>query len=61
MILQMNRVHLQGPLRSFNLGRTQCTLLETSQSLLVSGTRRPKSCTVAIPLEEPIASSLYRA
>ena len=61
MILQMKRVHLQGPLRSFNLVGTQCALLETSQSLFVSGTRRPKSCTVAIPLEEPIASSLYRA
>ena len=36
-------------------------LLETNQGLFLSGTRRPKPCTVAIPLEEPQASSLYRA
>ena len=59
--LQMSPGPLQGRLRSFHLGAVRCNLLETNQSLFLSGTRRPKPCTVAIPLEEPQASSLYRA
>ena len=59
--LQMSRGPLQGRLRSFHLGAVRCHLLETNQSLFLSGTRRPKPCTVAIPLEEPQASSAYRA
>ena len=59
--LQMSRGPLQGRLRSFHLGAVHCNLLETNQSLFLSGTRRPKPCTVAIPLEEPKASSPYRA
>ena len=59
--LQMSRGPLQGRLRSFHLGAIRVNLLETSQSLFLSGTRRPKPCTVAIPLEEPQASSAYRA
>ena len=59
--LQMSPGPLQGRLRSFHLGAVRCNLLETNQCLFLSGTRRPKPCTVAIPLEEPQASSLYRA
>jgi len=59
--LQMSHGPLQGRLRSFHLGAVRCNLLETNQSLFLSGTRRPKPCTVAIPLEEPKASSPYRA
>ena len=59
--LQMSPGPLQGRLRSFHLGAVRCHLLETNQSLFLSGTRRPKPCTVAIPLEEPQASSAYRA
>ena len=57
----MSHGPLQGRLRSFHLGAVRCNLLETNQSLFLSGTRRPKPCTVAIPLEEPKASSPYRA
>ena len=49
--LQMSRGPLQGRLRSFHLGAVRFNLLETNQSLFLSGTRRPKPCTVAIPLE----------
>ena len=59
--LQMSRGPLLGRLRSFHLGAIRFNLLETNQSLFLSGTRRPKPCTVAIPLEEPQASSPYRA
>jgi len=59
--LQMSRGPLKGRLRSFHLGAIRFNLLETNQSLFLSGTRRPKPCTVAIPLEEPQATSLYRA
>jgi len=59
--LQLSRGPLLGRLRSFHLGAIRFNLLETNQSLFLSGTRRPKPCTVAIPLEEPQASSPYRA
>ena len=59
--LQMSRGPLLGRLRSFHLGAIRFNLLETNQSLFLSGTRRPKPCTVAIPLEEHQASSPYRA
>ena len=59
--LQMSRGPLQGRLRVFQLGAIRINLLETNQSLFLSGTRRPKPCTMAIPLEEAQASSPYRA
>ena len=59
--LQLSRGPLLGRLRSFHLGAIRFNLLETNQSLFLSGTRRPKPCTVAIPLEEPQATSHYRA
>ena len=59
--LQMSCGPLRGRLRSFHLGAIRFNLLETNQSLFLSGTRRPKPCTVAIPLEEAQASSAYRA
>ena len=59
--LQMSRGPLQGRLRSFHLGAIRFNLLETNQSLFLSGTRRPKPCTVAIPLDDYQASSPYRA
>lgn len=59
--LQMSRGPLHGRLRSFHLGAIRFNLLETNQSLFLSGTRRPKPCTVAIPLEEPQPTSPYRA
>ena len=59
--LQLSRGPLLGRLRSFHLGAIRFNLLETNQSLFLSGTRRPKPCTVAIPLEKPQAPSPYRA
>ena len=59
--LQMSRGPLQGRLRVFQLGAIRFNLLETNQSLFLSGTRRPKPCTMAIPLETAQASSTYRA
>ena len=59
--LQLSRGPLLGRLRSFHLGAVRFNLLETNQSLFLSGTRRPKPCTVAIPLEKPQGTSPYRA
>ena len=59
--LQMSRGPLKGRLRSFHLGAVRFNLLETNQSLFLSGTQQPKPCTLAIPLEEPHASSRYQA
>lgn len=59
--LQMSRGLLKGRLRIFHLGAIRFNLLETNQSLFLSGTRRPKPCTVAVPLEPTKASSPYRA
>ena len=59
--LQMSRGPLQGRLRIFHFGAIRFNLLETNQILFLSGTRRPKHCTVAIPLEKAQASSSYRA
>ena len=59
--LQLSRGPLLGRLRSFHLGAIRFNLLETNQSLFLSGTRRPKPCTVAIPLEKLQATSPYRA
>ena len=59
--LQLSRGPLLGRLRSFHLGAIRFNLLETNQSLFLSGTRRPKPCTLAIPLEKPQATSPYSA
>lgn len=59
--LQMSRGVLRGRLRIYQLGAVRFNLLETNQSLFLSGTRRPKPCTVAFPLEEQQAESPYRA
>ena len=59
--LQLTQGPLLGRLRSFHLGAIRFNLLETNQSLFLSGTRRPKPCTVAIPLEKPQGTSPYRA
>ena len=59
--LQMSRGPLLGRLRSFHLGVIRVNLLETNQSLFLSGTRRPKPCTAALALEQPQESSSYRA
>ena len=59
--LQMSCGPLQGRLRSFHLGALRFNLLETNQSLFLSGSRRPKPCTVAIPIEKTQPSTPYRA
>ena len=59
--LQLSQGPLQGRLRIFQTGSIRFNLLETKQSLFLSGTRRPKLCTVAIPLDKADASSAYRA
>ena len=60
-ILQLSSGPLQGRLRSYGLGAFRITLLEINQSLFLSGTRRPKPCTIAIDLAEPPQTHGYQA
>ena len=60
-VLQLSRGPLQGRLRVFQLGSIRFNLLETNQSLFLSGTRRVKNCTIAIPIEDAKGPSHYRA
>ena len=48
--LQLSRGPMDGRLRAFSLGAFRITLLEINQSLFISGTRRPKPCTIALDL-----------
>ena len=48
--LQLSNGPMDGRLRVFSLGACRLTLLETNQSLFISGTRRPKPCTIALDL-----------
>lgn len=59
--LQMSRGPLQGRLRIYQLGAIRFNLLETSQSLFLSGTRRSTACTLAVPLNDVDVTSPYRA
>ena len=59
--LQLSQGSLQGRLRIINLGSCRLTLLETNQAMFLSGTRRPKPCTIAIPLSDPQSADPIRA
>ena len=59
--VQLSPGPLQGRVRIFVLGSYRFNVLETSQSLFFSGTRRPKPCTLAIPLTDAMADQPYRA
>ena len=59
--LQLSRGPLHGRLRIYGHGAIRFNLLETNQSLFLSGTRRSTSCTLAFPLEDVDATSPYRA
>ena len=59
--VQLSPGPLHGRVRVFVLGSYRFNVLETSQSLFLSGTRRPKPCTLAIPLTDAAADQPYRA
>lgn len=59
--LQLSQGPLQGRLRIINLGSCRLTLLEANQAIFLSGSRRPKPCTIAIPLGDPQSSDPIRA
>ena len=59
--VQLSPGPLHGRVRIFVLGSYRFNVLETSQSLFLSGTRRPKPCTLAIPLTDAVADQPYRA
>jgi AraC-like DNA-binding protein len=59
--LQLSKGPLQGRIRIVALKNFRFTLLETNQSLFLSGKRRPGTCTMAIPLQEVETNNTYRA
>ena len=59
--LQLSRGPLQGRLRIFHCGALRFNLLETNQTLFLSGARRPEPCTLAFPFRPPTALSPCRA
>lgn len=59
--LQLSKGPLQGRIRVVALKEFRFNLLETNQSLFLSGKRRPRTCTMAIPLHEVKANDTYRA
>lgn len=60
-ILQLSHGRLQGRLRVFRWGTLRLNLLESNQSLFLSGTRSPEPWTVAVPLNDQTADDPYRA
>ena len=59
--LQLSQGPLQGRLQILSLGSFRLTLLETNQTMFLSGTRRPQPCTIAIPLSDPHSADPIRA
>ena len=59
--LQLSKGPLQGRIRVVVLKEFRFNLLETNQSLFLSGKRRSGTCTMAIPLEEVKTNDTYRA
>ena len=59
--LQLSQGPLQGRLQILSLGSFRLTLLETNQTMFLSGTRRPQPCTIAIPLSDPQSADPIRA
>ena len=59
--LQLSQGPLQGRLQILSLGSFRLTLLETNQTMFLSGTRRPQRCTIAIPLSDPHSADPIRA
>ena len=60
-IVQLSRGPLLGRLQSYSLGAFRFTLLETNQTLYLTGTRRPKPCTISIPINGNSNGEVIRA
>jgi len=58
--LQISSGPLEGKLRIFSLGAFRLNLLETNQTLFISGARRPNLCTLAIPLNTTDLNEPYQ-
>ena len=59
--LQLSEGPLKGRLQILSFGSFRLTLLETNQTMFLSGTRRPLPCTIAIPLSDPQSADPTRA
>ena len=60
-ILQLSHGRLQGRLRVFRWGALRFNLLESNQSLFLSGTRSPEPWTLAVPLNDQTVNNPYQA
>ena len=59
--LQLSEGPLEGQLRVVSCGFFRLNVLTINQALFLSGTRRPKPCTIAIPLSNPPSTDPIRA
>ena len=60
-IVQLSQGPLVGRLQSFSFGAFRLTLLECNQTLFLTGTRRPKPCTISLPLKGYNNGEMIRA
>lgn len=60
-IVQLSQGPLLGRLQSFSFGAFRLTLLECNQTLFLTGTRRPKPCTISLPLKGYNNGEMIRA
>ena len=60
-IVQLSQGPLLGRLQSYSFGAFRLTLLECNQTLFLTGTRRPKPCTISIPLKGHNNGEMVRA
>ena len=59
--LQLSSGLLKGRVQAWGLDGFRLNLLTTNQSLFLSGARRPKPCTLAIPLDPSKCDGAYQA
>ena len=59
--LQLSDGPLEGHLRIIHCGFFRLNQLKINQALFLSGTRRPKPCTISIPLSDPPTTDPIRA
>ena len=60
-VVQLSTGPLEGRLRVYSLGAYRVAILNHTQNLFLTGTRRPKPCTISIPLSAPHTNFPIRA
>ncbi len=59
--LQLSSGHLKGRVQAWGFEGFRLNLLNTNQTLFLSGSRRPEPCTLALPLDPSEVEGTYKA